>query len=342
VVIQRSSANQTSQLIADLLGDDAMRREAAVARLTIVGDRAVDRLLAALPDASITGKLAAIRVLEAIPSSRVLSTLLPLFHAADDAIAVAAVQAARPHLRSTDERVATDALAALTDLALATDRSDPPRLAALDALGDMGADTLLPLRERLRGDASPRVRRLAGWMDDERPAENTATRLEAAAHGELPDDGETLRELVTRAGAAVGLSTLHDLVMALRTREREVTDVAARQHWAAARAATHQALADRHSRLAVFDLRDTLETAAPDLSVGILKAVTRVGDASCLEAIATAWQQVEEPWVREQLTAAFREILAREGLTRRHAIVRRVLERRPEAGRALLAAPARQ
>ena len=55
----------------------------------------------------------------------------------------------------------------LTELALATGRSDPPRLAALEALGEMGTETLQPIRDRLRGDPSARVRRAAGWTDDE-------------------------------------------------------------------------------------------------------------------------------------------------------------------------------
>jgi hypothetical protein len=337
VVIQRSSSTQTVRLIADLLGDDAVCREAAVARLAIVGDRAVDRLLAALPDAPAPGRVAILRVLEAIASPRLLPAITPWLAAHDDAVAVAAAGAMRPHLKADDDRVATSALEALTDLVLAATRSDPPRLAALDALSEMDADTLRPIRDRLRVDPSPRVRRLAGWTEaDEPSAENAAARLEAAARGELPDDGEALRALVASAGAAVALSTLLDLVKTLRAREQQTADEDTRRRWAATRAAAHQALAERHSRLAVYDLRETLESAGPGLPVGFLAAVTEIGDASCLESIAAAWQQVQEPWVREQLVAAFKEILTREKLTRRHAAVRRVLERRPEAGRALL------
>lgn len=337
MVIQRSSSSQTVRLISDLLGDDAVRREAAVARLAIVGDRAVDRLLAALPEAPAPGRVAILRVLEAIASPRVLPFITPWLAAHEDAVAVAAACAVRPHLKAEDDGVATSALAALTDLVLDTTRSDPPRLAALDALSEMDADTLLPIRDRLRTDPSPRVKRLAGWTEaDEPSAENAAARLEAAARGELPEDGEALRALVTSAGAAVSLPALLDLVKTLRSREQQTSDEGMRRRWEGARAAAHQALAERHSRLAVYDLRETLESAGPELPVGFLAAVTEIGDASCLESIATAWQQVQEPWVREQLVAAFREILAREKLTRRHAAVRRVLERRPEAGRALL------
>jgi hypothetical protein len=103
-----------------------------------------------------------------------------------------------------------------------------------------------------------------------------------------------------------------------------------------ARAAAHQALADRHSRLAVFDLRDTFESATARLPIGFLAAVTRVGDASCLESLAAAWHQVHDGWMREHLASAFGEILTREKLTRRHAVVRRVIGRFPDAAKALL------
>lgn len=335
MVIQRSSSSQTAGLVDDLLGDDLVRREAAVARLILLGDRAVDRLLAALTDAPAPARVAMLRALEAIASPRTLPALTMLLGAQEDAVSVAAAGAVRPHLRSADDAVAASALAALTMLVVDTSRSDPPRLAALDALGDMGADTLRPVRERLRTDPSPRVRRLAGWVEDQTP-ESAAARLEAAARGDLPTDGELLRELLTEAGAVVALSKLHDLVSVLRTRERSEARLAVKSEWTMARGAAHVALAERRSRLAVYDLRETLERASAELPLGFLAAATRVGDASCLEAIAEAWERVDEPWMRDRLAGAFREILARERLTRRHAAVKRVVERRPDAAHALL------
>jgi hypothetical protein len=107
--------------------------------------------------------------------------------------------------------------------------------------------------------------------------------------------------------------------------------------WIAARGIAHQVLADRHSRLAVFDLRDTFEHASSRLPLGFVAAITTVGDASCLPALAAAWQQVEDGWMRDHIAAAFQAIMAREGLTRRHAAVRKALERSSNAKALLLA-----
>jgi hypothetical protein len=349
VVIQRSTSAQTTRLVEELLGDDAVKREAAIARLAIVGERAIDRLLAALAEASPAGQVAVLRVLEIIASPRALPATVALLQArdVDDAVAVAAAAALRPHVRSTEDALATRALEALTAVALDTRRSDAPRLAALDALGETGTDTLQPIRDRLRRDDSPRLRRMAGWSES-KPTENAAARLEAAAAaakggadaakgGDFPEDGDVVRGWLTDAGGTVALSVLHDLVLALKERERNAgTDAIAKLRWMTARAAAHQALADRHSRLAVFDLRDTFDTATARLPVGFLAAVTQVGDASCLESLAHAWQHNNDNWMREHVAAAFREIMTREQLTRRHAAVRRVIARFPTAAQALL------
>jgi hypothetical protein len=338
VVIQRSSSTQTARLVQDLLGEDAVRREAAIARLAIAGERAVDRLLSALPQTTPAGQVAVLRALELIGSPRALPPAVSLLQATDDAVAVAAVGTLRPHVRSSEDALATRALEALTALALAADRHDAPRIAALETLVETNNDVLRPIRERLRRDPSPRVRRMAGWSES-KPAENAAARLEAAATGDLPDDGDAVRGWLSDAGSTVALSVLHELVIALRERERASgNDAVARLRWMTARAAAHQALADRHSRLAVFDLRETLETAGARLPVGFLAAIAQVGDASCLEALATAWQHVRDPWMREHLESAFRDILTRDKLTRRHAIVRQVIARFPDAAKALLPA----
>ena len=359
MVIQRSSSAQTATLIADLIGGDPVRREAAIARLAIAGERAVDRLLAALADATsrknataagaadaagaASGADAAdaaaviLRTLELVGSPRAVPAALTRLNDANDAVAVAAAGALRPHLRAEDDATATRVLEGLTALALAADRSDPPRLAALEALGELGTEgteALQAIRDRLRGDPSARVRRMAGWADDEEAPVNAAAQLEAAARGELPEEPEALRSLLTQAGATVALSVLHELILTLRTKERAVAAVNSGagagdvvMAWTAARGAAHQVLAERQSRLAVFDLRDTFERASSRLPLGFVAAITMVGDASCLPALAAAWQQVEDGWMRDHIAAAFQAIMQREGLTRRHAAVRKALER---------------
>jgi hypothetical protein len=335
VVIQRSSSAQTATLIADLIGGDPVRRETAIARLAIAGERAVDRLLAALTDAAGAGNAdtaaVILRTLELIGSTRAVPAALARLGDVNDGVAVAAAGALRPHLRAEDDDLAARVLEGLTALALATGRSDPPRLAALDVLVEMDTETLQPIRDRLRQDPSARVRRMAGWADDEQAPVNAAAQLEAAARGELPEEADALRSLLTQAGATVALSVLHELILTLRTKERAVAEATtapdAVMPWTAARGAAHQVLAERQSRLAVFDLRDTFERASSRLPLGFVAAITTVGDASCLPALAAAWQQVEDGWMRDHIAAAFQAIMLREGLTRRHAAVRKALER---------------
>jgi HEAT repeat protein len=106
-----------------------------------------------------------------------------------------------------------------------------------------------------------------------------------------------------------------------------------------ARAAAHVALATRGSRLAVYDLREALEAAREPLPVEFLAALTLAGDASCLEPIAAAYARAAgdhaDAWWPRHLADAFQSIVSREGLTRRHAVVKKIEKRWPDALRAL-------
>jgi hypothetical protein len=57
--------------------------------------------------------------------------------------------------------------------------------------------------------------------------------------------------------------------------------------------------------------------------VEFLTALSLVGDPSCIEAIAAAHARAKDAWWREQLARVFREVVARERLTRRHRAVRK-------------------
>ena len=104
-----------------------------------------------------------------------------------------------------------------------------------------------------------------------------------------------------------------------------------------ARAAAHVALASRGSRLALYDLRESLESADAPLPVEFLAALSLVGDASCLEAIAAAYARPaasgrgRDDWWRQHLADAFRAIVAREAITRRHAVMKKIEKRWPDA-----------
>jgi hypothetical protein len=330
VAIRRSTAPQTAALIEDLAGADAVRREAAVARLAIAGVRAVEPLLRALPHATATGQAAILRALELIAAPRALHAAVTLLASPDTAVVIAAIGAVRSHLQSTDTDAAATALETLTAQALDVSKADAIRVAALGALSDLDETVLAALRERLRSEASPRVRRAAGLDGPvEAEVELAAARIEAAIEtGE--SDPDLMRRLLIEAGGHVALSTLHDLVLYLRDRERATEDRRARGAWEAARGAAHLALGQRGSRLALFDLREALVQVAPSRLEDFAKAAHTVGDASCLEGLAIAWSRADED-VRDVVGQAFRAVITREGLTRRHAAVKRVLSRVPES-----------
>ena len=77
------------------------------------------------------------------------------------------------------------------------------------------------------------------------------------------------------------------------------------------RGAIHQALAARNSRLALYDLRESL-LAAERLPVAFLAALDEIGDATCLETLAAAYDESSrsgDTWWREHLAQAFRAIV---------------------------------
>src|SRR5438093_342148 len=74
-----------------------------------------------------------------------------------------------------------------------------------------------------------------------------------------------------------------------RVREREGAEPAGtRDQWRNVRAAAHVALAKRGSRLALYDLRESLGQGVETMPVELMTALSLIGDASCLEPIAAA------------------------------------------------------
>ena len=83
--------------------------------------------------------------------------------------------------------------------------------------------------------------------------------------------------------------------------------------------------------MALYDLRESLSEASAPLPVSFLSAVHTIGDSSCLEALALAYINAgeAEEWWRQQLASAFRAVMAREKLTRRSAVVKKIVARWP-------------
>jgi hypothetical protein len=325
VAIRASASLEVRRLIGDLEGADAVKRDAAHARLAVIGTRAVRQVLEHLASAPPDASVGLIGVLEAIPDARAVDPVIESLEHADGRVRLAAIKAARGLLTLPDgDRV----LDRLTALALDATRVGAERAAAVDVLGSLPARTVGPLLERLKQDASVDVRSAVehvGLQGDDPVGE-----LEDSADGWLARDPGAVLHLVTRAGDRTPLSTLHRLIEKARSRETDGRRGQQRD-WATVRAALHLALARRASTVALYDLREALQAAHDPLPPDYLVAVTLIGDATCLEPLAVAYAAAHdlsdtEHW-RRDLRAAFNAIVEREGLTRRHAALRRVRAR---------------
>jgi HEAT repeat protein len=350
VGITRSSAREVAALLADLESETDAARETAVARLAVIGTRAVAGLLNLLASSHVsTARVGALAALEAVGDPRAADAAFGCLEEDDAAVRGAAAALLRQLLDSTRGAAVLDHLAAI-----AVDRAKPDgtRLAALDALRPVRGPALNLIWDRLRDDPSPAVRAMVvghGGRGAVPPAES----LEQAAAGTLPDHPDALRQWLEAGGADAPLPTLHRLVQRVRDRERETTDAVRRREWMTARAAAHQVLAARGSTVALYDLKETIESGEP-APVEMLAALTAIGDRTCLEPIAAAYVRdsgqtaggTRPPdqgtdWWRDHLAAVFRAIAAREKLNERHAVTKRIRTRWPAAADSLLG-PARQ
>lgn len=348
--IRVSSTKQIETLVGDLGASDGVAREAAIARLTLIGSRAVERLILVAADvaAAADARASAWRALEAIADARALEPALRTLAIGTlaPAVAVAAIAAARAFIKGPRGAAVVDRL---TPIAL--DRAHPEvvRLAALRALRDLDRATIAPLLASLANDPIAAIRDEAAagrrtprdvMRRETQSRANAsvapASLITAAADRELPDDPKALRAALHEAGGEVSLPALLRVVE--RVREREGAEPPARRdEWRLVRAAAHQALAGRGSRLALYDLRESLHSLKGGLPVEFLGPLTAIGDASCLDAIAAEHAAARDPWWRQRLTEAFYAIVARERLTQRSAILKKIGKRYP----ALAGGPAR-
>jgi hypothetical protein len=335
VAIRTSSAKDIDALLADLSSERALVRETAIARLTVIGARAVDRLISLLDtaDRGAVARVAALRALEGLGDPRALEPALRATGDADLDVAGAGVAVIRTFVNGRHSVAAVDELAAL---GLNRSANETIRLEAIDALGDLDPATLQPLWQALSNDPNPRIRARApnGKQRPSRGSPRPASlsgleQLIAIAAQGLPDDPELLCRLLTTDGAAVSPSELHRIVERVRENE-EAAAPARRAWWTRARGCAHVALAKQSSLLGVYDLRESLESATGPLPVEFLAALALAGDASCLESVALAHKRATDRWWREHLADAFHAIVARKRLSRRHAVLKKIQKRSPE------------
>jgi hypothetical protein len=309
-------------LVDALASDDEVTREAAIARLAVIGARATDRLIGAFgATTKVTVRVGILRAIERMADARALPLACSALHQDAD-VAVAAAAALKPFLDYVEASVSATALDALVDAVLDGSRNRRVRLAAHGALRDIPADLLAKITEAL-ATSDTRQRRRVGYDE---------AVLEDAAEGRLPGDPEELRRAIAAAGAACPLPSVQKVIDAIRVRESS-TSAGTRAGWQHARGAAHQALALRGSRIALYDLRETIEASDGPLPTSFLSAMRAVGDASCVESLAAALSRApqDDRWWRHQLASALRAIAKRERVTKRHASMKKVLTRWPAA-----------
>ncbi|HEY2905568.1 MAG TPA: HEAT repeat domain-containing protein [Vicinamibacterales bacterium] len=326
-MIPRTPTRPIARLVADLASENAIDREAAVARLTVIGSRAVGRLLPVVEtQAAPVARVAALRALEAIGDARGLEAIVRAIDDRDADVSVAAIVAARGFLRGAHGPAALDRL---TAAALDRERPDMVRAAAVRAIGELDRATVKPLLAKLADDPSEAVRAAAALRISRKRALDPSAILSDAAERGLPDDPAALRNALVDGGATAALPHLVRIVDRIREREQSVPPVQ-RPDWINARAAAHGALANRDSRIALYDLKESLEAGTP-LPVEFLAALSRIGDTSCLEPIAAAYARANgDPWWRQHLADLFQAIAKRERVTVRHAAMKRIAKRWPE------------
>jgi hypothetical protein len=295
VVIRSSTARDVQNLIAELRQPDTLRREAAIARLRVVGARAVTRLSALVEqDDDALARSAGLKALDGIDDPRVADAAIAALRDLEPNVRRVAVLVLRGWILREDGTRILDALAAV-----ALDRAQDAavRDAARDALELLPRDIVQPLLEHA---------------------------LPAAGGEPTLDDPASLAEWLRERGAQAPLSALHALVVRAGEREAAEAHAGLRAEWQAARGAVHLALARRGSTVALYNLRETFAGAAMPLPIDFLTAAAAVGDASCLEPMAQAWSAVDDRWWREHLAQTAAAIARRVKLTGRSAAMKRI------------------
>jgi hypothetical protein len=335
--IKASAAAEIRQLTAALCGEDEVRREAAIARLAVIGPRAVDALLRTYATtADRDTRIAVLRTLEPMSDRRTIAVARDAIGAGGD-LAQAATSALRGLLESQDDKAGTEALDVLVATAMDRSLTRSVRLSAVDALQGMPDAVRIRIAEALESDPDSILKTRASDLAAGNPATDAV--WQDAVEGRLPDRPAALREAAQARAASAALGSIQKMIDAVRTREGAVDNPDRSAEWRNLRGALHQALALRGSRVAVYDLREALEGAHAPLPTSFLAALHVVGDQSCLEPIAAAYAgigAVDARW-KVQLAATFRAIARREKVTSRHAIAKRINSRWPNAARDLTA-----
>ena len=285
--------SSTEQFIEDLQSDVTVRREAAVARLRLLGARAVPRLAAFIESgAPARARALALSALEGMSDAQAAKTA----HACLDDRDVDVVVAALGVLRGwVVQESGTALLERISAMAIDAARDARIRIAAVDALSDLPDNLVAPIRAQ-----APPPESAGPPLDNPAPA----------------------REWVEAHGRSATLATLHDAIKSFRDAENRAETSGERSEWLRARGVAHSTLAVRGSRIALYDARETFSTARSPLPPGFLEAMARMGDGSCLEPLARAWSATGDAVWRAQLAETARQIVTRSKLGGRNAVLK--------------------
>jgi hypothetical protein len=297
----RRPAGNIDRLIADLQSSDSIHRDAAVARLRILGNRALPRLVDLVAGhGSAAVRALALDALEGLDDVRVIEVAFEALRDGDIEVVIAALGVLR---RWVAEETGTRLLDAITAITVDRARDARVRVAALAALSELPEHLVRPIR-----DQAP-------------PPESAGPSL---------DDPIQVREWIQAYGADATLNTLHELVTRTRVREHAESSSRLRSEWLHARGRAHQALARRDSLVALYDLRETFEAATGALPQSFLSTAAAIGDASCLEPLGRAWAAAgtDLDW-KHQLSTTAATIMRREKLTGRSAAVKKLRQHFP-------------
>ena len=353
-----SRSGRIHELLGRLASVSPAERDSAVAGLRLLGARVLEPLGAFISGAGPDARLAALDVLDGIDDRAALPRILDLARDESDAVARRAIEAASvradcravPALttilagrgaasRRTDAALAlarlqaAGAVEALDPLAarLLDEREDPGlRVTILEALQaldpPLAPATLRPLLKRLATSSDPDVAdRATSSGPGRRGLAPSGARLvdQLIAPAHSPEAVARLIAAIVRRGAPA----IPDLVRALDgLGPLRGADAASLR----ARAALHEAFAALDTRVALYDLREALEMRPRTIMPALLRAASRIGDASVVPVLARA--VAEEAALLDACAVTLAGIVSREKLRKTSTALRAV---RPEHRTAL-------
>ncbi|HET7292764.1 MAG TPA: hypothetical protein VFM88_10085 [Vicinamibacteria bacterium] len=328
--IVASRSKEIQKLVAALGAPRPAEREAAAARLRLLGSRATLALVEAARAGPRAARAGALQVLGLSDDPRARRAVLATVADGDAEVAGCAVaivsrrpdpaaalalagalRHADPGVRGAAARGLSAAFAAgvaeatepIVGLLLDEGADEDSRLLALEAVARLPRRERTPLLARLQGTSGLLGRRVA-VLAGEPSAEARSLAAVAADLERLPKG----------AGA---VPRLHDLLRRLPdeggTVEEEAWDLRLR---------LHRELAERRSGIALYDLRAMLGRRPPRDGGVLLELVARIGDASFVPLLTALVH--DSPALTQAGAQALAAIVARERLRKTHRAVRAV------------------